>query len=318
MNNAKILIIGIAGGLAKITAKKLLQEYPNAQIYGVDMRSFYTDDPDFKNVKIKKIRYSRSHFEKLFRDHEFDYVFHLGRLSHSKVDSLSVEERLDFGVVGTKRILDLALKHGAKKIVMLSTFHVYGALSDNPAFIDEDMPLRASLKYPDLRDVVEMDQICSNWLWKHQNDISCVVLRPCNIIGPTINNTISKYLAYKHSPYPIDYNPMFQFMHEEDMARTIVKAADTFKTGIYNVAYDDVISLRNALRVSDNQGIPMLFGGLKIFARLMKTAVWTIPNYLVDYLMYSCLIDNTLLMENLPKSFYNYTSETTLKSLKNK
>lgn len=312
----KVLIIGITGHLAQLTAKRLISQYPDAKITGVDMRPAHFQDSSLKKIEFKKIRYSRSHFEKLFRDNTFDTVFHLGRLSHSKVNFLSLEEKLDIGVVGTKRILDLSLKSGVKKIVLLSTFHVYGALSDNPTFIDEDMPLRAALKYSDLRDVVEMDHAATNWMWKHQNDISCTVLRPCNIIGPKINNTISQYLSYKYAPYPIDYNPMFQFIHEEDMAKVIVLAGEKLPTGLFNVSYDDVISLRNALRVSGNNGIPTLFGGLRIFAKVLKSAVWKIPDYLMDYLMYSCLIDNTLLKKYIPKDFFKYNCETTLKSLK--
>lgn len=315
MRPQNILIIGISGSLAQKTAKEIFKSYPDAKITGVDIRNISLKDEELKSITTKKIRYSRSHFEKLFRDHSFDTVFHLGRISHSTVD-ISLDERLDIGVVGTKRILDLSLKSGVKKIVILSTFHVYGALSDNPTFIDEDMPLRASLKYPDLRDVVEMDQISTNWMWKHQNQISCVVLRPCNIIGPQIKNTISKFLSYKYSPYPIDYNPMFQFIHEEDMARVITFSGEHLPTGLFNVAYDDVIALRDALRTSGNKGIPTLFGGLKIVAKIIKPALGRIPDYLVDYLMYSCLIDNGLLKSYLPKEFFKYSSITSLKALK--
>lgn len=50
-------------------------------------------------------------------------------------------------------------------------------------FLKEDAPLRASFKYAELRDVVEMDQMCTNWMWKNQNNIETIVLRPSNIIG---------------------------------------------------------------------------------------------------------------------------------------
>ena len=51
-----------------------------------------------------------------------------------------------------------------------------GHFTINPVFITEDYPLKASIKYPELRDVVEMDQIATNWMWKNQNDIETIVL----------------------------------------------------------------------------------------------------------------------------------------------
>lgn len=79
--------------------------------------------------------------------------------------------------MGTNRILDLCERSGVAKVIILSTFHVYGALSDNSIFLGEDAPLRASIRHPELRDVIEMDQICTNWMWKNQKSISTVVLK---------------------------------------------------------------------------------------------------------------------------------------------
>lgn len=311
----KALIIGISGGLAKITAHLLTEKYPGIEIIGIDMRSTSLE-VDIPKVKIFKMKYTRSHFEKIFRDHEFDFVFHLGRLSHSRVDNVSMAERLDVGLTGTQRLLDLSLKAGVQKIVMLSTFHVYGALSDNSAFINEDMPLRASHKYGELRDVVDMDQITSNWMWKHQNEVSCVIFRPCNIIGPQVMNTMSQYLAYEYSPFPIDYNPMFQFIHEYDMAKLIVAATDKIPTGLYNASYNDVIPLRKALDIAGNKGVPTMFGALKMAAKIMKTASLKVPEYLIDYLMYSCIIDNQAIMKHLDDNFFRFTTEDALRSLR--
>ena len=181
----RVLIIGIVGGLAQILSRIILQNHPEWEIVGVDSRDTRKCD-DVKGLKKISMRYSRGNFEKLFRENQFDTVYHLGRISHSSNTQGDLERRLELSVMGTNRILDLCYRFEVKKVIILSTFHVYGALPDNSVFIHEEMPLRASLKYPELRDVVEMDQICTNWMWKFQNKISTVVLRPCNIIGNQI------------------------------------------------------------------------------------------------------------------------------------
>ena len=234
-----ILIIGMAGGLAKLTAKLIERKYPNINILGVDSRHS-TTETNKKNIEFRRIRYTRGNFEKIFRERSFDLVLHLGRMSHANNDHNSLIKRLDLNLMGTSRILDLALKHHVKKVIILSTYHVYGALHDNPVFIDENHPLRASIRCPELRDVVEMDQISTNWMWKNQNEIQTIVFRPCSIIGPQIQNTMSQYLTTSYVPVPIDFNPMFQFLHEFDMAQVLVESMVKVPTGIYNVAPNDV------------------------------------------------------------------------------
>ena len=310
-----ILIIGVAGGLAQSLCQRLHTEYPQAQIIGVDSRPL--EPSRLPNVSFQTFRYSRGNFENLFREHAFDLVYHLGRVSHTNlINQLSLAERLDLNIIGTSRILELCLRHEIKKIIILSTFHVYGALPDNPAFINEESFLRASIAYPELRDVVEMDQLASSWMWKHQNHIQTIVLRPCNILGPKIRNTFSRYLLNPWTPTPIDYNPMFQFIHESDMAFALQKCAALVPTGIYNVAPDAIISLKEARETLGVPGVPTSLFVLSHLADVYKRFNPKLPNYLLDYLKYACLIDSHELSRFLGNDFCKFTSKETLQQLK--
>jgi UDP-glucose 4-epimerase len=311
-----VLIIGMSGGLAQITAGLVAKKYPHAIITGVDSRPL-EEPKTCKNLVFKKMNFTRGNFEKLFRDNRFDVVFHLARMSHSQTSALSnLSQRLDLNLMGTKRILDLSLKHEVKKVVILSTFHVYGALADNPVFIKEDSPLKASIKYPELRDVVEMDQIATNWLWRYQGDIETIVLRPCNIIGPEIRNTMTQYLVTPYVPICMDFNPMFQFIHEYDMAHVLCSSLEKLPMGIYNVAPDECISIKKAKSFLEMSTLPVpslvLEGGI----RLVSSAIWNFPRYLTDYIKFSCILDNSLLKSHLGEDFCSYTTRDTLELCK--
>lgn len=315
----KVLVIGISGGLARLTAGLLLKENPKLEIIGIDSRPFRRDSSHptalEKKIQFLQIKYTRGQFESLFRENKFDAVFHLGRLSHAQLDTMSLSERLDLNVMGTNRILDLSLKHQVKKVLILSTFHVYGALNDNPVYMSEDHPLRASIKYPELRDVVEMDQICTNWMWKYQGKIETVVLRPCNIIGPQISNTMTRYLRTPYAPVPIDFNPMFQFIHEFDMARVMIHALRKMPTGVYNIASEETISLRQAKRIVAAPIMPVPLIALQPAARFLKFA-WSFPDYLLDYIKFSSIIDNTELKKHIPEDFFHFNTQDTLEQIR--
>jgi len=306
-----ILIIGIAGGLAHICARLLLKKYPHLHIIGVDNRST-KHLPKISNLQVQTMKYTRGQFEKLFRENKFDVVYHLGRLSHSSTSlRVSLAERLDLNIMGTGRILELSKKFQVKKVILLSTFHVYGALNDNPVYMKEDSPLRASIKYPELRDVTEMDQLATAWMWKNKDEISTVIFRPCNIIGPQIKNTIGQYLRSKYAPIGIDFNPMFQFIHEFDMSNILVHALEFLPTGIYNTAPDETITLHDAKKRVSGRSVMVPIIGLEMTAKFIKH-VWSFPDYLIDYIKYASIIDNSELKKYLPKDIFKFSTKETL------
>ena len=308
----RVLVIGMAGGLARLTVDHLLKTYPSASVIGVDSRPpgvIFKDD----RIQYLQMKYSRTNFEKLFRNHQFDVVLHLGRMTHVSVRP--DPDRLDLNLMGSNLILDRCLHFGVKKVVVLSTFHVYGALPDNTVFIQEDAPLRASIRYPELHDVVEMDRIATNWMWKHQKDIQMLVLRPCNIIGPQINNVISRYLKAKFMPIPFDYNPMMQFIHEDDMARIIVDSLRQVPTGVYNIAPDESIPLNVAKKYLGLPTVPTSMFFWSQIAQLVKKSVWPLPNYLIDYLKFSCIIENESLKQYLTAPLTRRSTMQTLAQL---
>ena len=314
LNNKSVLIIGIQGALAKITAELLIKNYPKVKIHGVDSREI-ENVPNRSQLSFQQMRYTRTNFEKMFREHQFDTILHLGRLGHSRSHG-NINKRIDINLVGTNTILELAHKFQCKKVVILSSHHVYGALPDNPMFLKEDSPLRGSFKYAELRDVVEMDQMCTNWMWKNQNQIETVVLRPCNIIGPQIKNSLTQFFKTPYAPLPIDYNPMFQFIHEFDMASVIVSSIELLKTGIYNVAGDDVISLQEAIKIIDVQKIKIPIIMVEQLAKFM-TPIWTFPHYLIDYLKYPTTLDNSELKKHLGNDIFRFNGKEALLLLKN-
>ncbi len=311
-----ILIIGMAGGLAQITAGLLIKAFPKIHITGVDPRPM-TESIKNKNIEYIQMSYTRSHFEKLFRDKKFDLVFHLARLGRSNANpGENLAQRLDLNLMETKRIMDLSLKFGVKKVIILSTYHVYGALPDNPVFITEDQPLKASIKYPELRDVVEMDQIATNWMWKNQKYIETIVFRPCTILGPQIQNTMTRYIMTNYVPICMDFNPMFQFIHEYDMANILVRSLTELPVGIYNVATDEVISIKTAKKLIRSKTISVPSLTLHTAAKLINIPFWSFPEYLIDYIQYPSIISNTLLKKHLGQNLFRYTTRETLELTK--
>lgn len=311
----KILIIGASGGLAQILIQILKSSEADVQILGIDNRS--TENlfraPGIEYIQMK---YTRGNFENLFRHHEFNTVYHLARQTHTSHTNSIINQRMDFAMLGTARILELCELNGVQNLIFLSTFHVYGALSDNPVFINENAPLRASLQFPELRDVVEMDQLCEAWMWKNQGKIKTVLLRPCNIIGTQVNNTMTRYLSGPISISPMDYAPHFQFLHEFDMANILYRSIKELTTGIYNIAADDFVSLEEAFKITKTKPLPIPMSMAAILNYALKRVKLDLPDYLISYLRYSCLISNGPIKKALGENFLRFSTRDALGAIR--
>ena len=118
----------------------------------------------------------------IFRTHRFHAVIHLGRVPVTATTRKSV--RYNINVLGTRNLLDLSIRHGVKNVIVVSTFHVYGAHQHNHLQITEEDPLRASQIFAELSDAVELDNASTMFLLKYRDKTRTIILRPVNIVGP--------------------------------------------------------------------------------------------------------------------------------------
>lgn len=278
----KILITGAAGSLAKYVIEKLKVDY---HIIGVDFRGLKAMHPDTVDYEVD---FNKRSFEDVFREHEFSAILHLGRI---KISELDRGRRFSSNVIGTERLLRLALKYGVEQTIVLSTYHVYGADPHNPSLIDEDFPLKAAGYAQDLVDAVELENLANIYLYKHP-ELNITVLRPCNISGAGINNSISRMLAQPLAPCVGGFSPLMQFIHVEDMASAVVQALAQNKPGIYNVAPDDWVAYQDALELAGCRRLflpPVPPSLTRTLASLMGG--FAPPSYLLDFFKYAVVID---------------------------
>ena len=134
-------------------------------------------------------------------------------------------------------------------------------------------------------------------MWKYP-ELNITILRPCNIIGPGVNNTLSQSLMQSRVPVLMGFSPMMQFIHLEDMADAIVVAFEQNHAGIYNVAPDDCVPYQTAVELCGckKQHIPSIPPKMPLLlSKLTKKEYF--PPHLLDYFKYAATIDGSLFRE---------------------
>jgi UDP-glucose 4-epimerase len=240
------------------------------------------------DVQIYRANYNKTRIEDIVRRHRPTHVLHLGRVGNLKEH---MNKRFDLNVVGSAKIMELCLKHQIERLVVLSTFHIYGAHPHNHIPILEDEPLRASATFPQIADAVQLDNMASQWVYRHRRP-STIVLRPANIVGPNIRNAVSTYLRQPALIYLLGYSPMWQFVHEADMVEAIMLALASDTAGVYNVAGSGEIPLLEALRITGARLIPLPGPLADLAIRLGRGVPRFIPTYLLDFLRYPVVVSD--------------------------
>lgn len=284
---ASYLITGIAGGLSQLVASQLVAR--GHEVVGIDYRPVPPLDGPLAELRTYRANYTKTIIEDVFKWHRFDAVLHLGRVGNLKE---SLGKRFDLNVVGSQKIMNLCVQHQVGRLVVLSTFHIYGAHPANHIPISEDEPLRAGTEFPQLADAIQLDNMASTWVYQHR-EVRIVVLRPTNVIGPHINNAMSSFLRMRTVPHLAGFNPMTDFLHEEDLASAILTAESGGRSGIFNIAGSGAVPWRTALGLCHAGTFPIPAGLVSLYLRVFSE----FPAYLINFFRYPCIITDQAFRE---------------------
>jgi UDP-glucose 4-epimerase len=277
----KVLIVGVARGHGRLLARRLSRDL---RVVGVDIDEWERRPAGapFYRTDVR----SRA-FEDALRKEMPDAVVHLGTVRHFRGPET---QRFDANVRGTRKLLDHCRSYGVKKLVVLSTSYVYGALPENPSFMAEDHPLLAGRNYPEIRDLVEVDSLATAFMWQYP-DIHTAILRPVPTLGYYSDNSIVSYLRSSRVVVMMGFNPMLQFMHEEDLVEAIAIALQRRLRGVYNVTGPGEVPLRIAIRETGGNPLPLPEQVARpLLARLFRLGLVRIPPGAIDYIKYPCTI----------------------------
>jgi len=273
----KVLITGIAGGQGRLLARRLLENY---EVCGADWVPW---EGHPRGVSVHAVDLRKKKFEDVVRTEMPSAVIHMAFIRHFRGDP---RRRHDVNVRGTKQLLDHCANYGVQKLVVLSSGYVYGAFPENPFYMDEDHPLSASRSYPEIRDLVEVDTLAQSFIWKYPHIRTCV-LRPANVLGYFVHSAIGSYLRMERIPTMMGFDPMMQFIHEEDVCEAIALALEHGLQGVFNVTGPGQVPLHTAITETGGKTLSLPEPVVRpLFNRMFQWGLWPFPPGAIDYLKY--------------------------------
>lgn len=232
------------------------------------------------------------------------------------VDStrMSGSQLHETNVIGTMNLLAAAgaADSPVRTLVVKSSGLVYGSTYRDPSWWREDMARTSQPKTRVERSLIEVEGYLRDFA--QDNPHVCVtLLRFANVLGNDIRTPITKALQLPFAPCIAGFDPMLQFVHEDDVIAAIEWAMRNQTPGVFNVAGDGKLPWSEVVAMCDRRVVPLLPVLTNLAAApLAAFGFVDLPPELLDLLRYGRGIDNRRLKETGFE--YRYTSAGAVES----
>ncbi|MEM9187664.1 MAG: NAD-dependent epimerase/dehydratase family protein [Myxococcota bacterium] len=276
----KVLVTGISGKIGQLVGLQLLEH--GYEVVGIDRRP-WLGAPDGVTVYETDIRKRAA--EDVFRRETPEAVIHMATVTHIKIHS---EDRYRINLFGTRAVFEYCSRYEVKQAIFVGRHTYYGAAPDSALYHTEDEPPMALETFPELADLVAADLYAGSALWRF-SDIDTAVLRICYSLGPARHGTLASFLRGPRVPTVLGFDPLFQFMHEDDIAKAIVAALSERIRGVFNVAGPQPIPISTIIQRTERKNTPVPEPLLRL--ALGRFGLPELPPGAVGHIKYPVVID---------------------------
>ncbi|HEX4822210.1 MAG TPA: NAD-dependent epimerase/dehydratase family protein [Acidimicrobiales bacterium] len=231
------------------------------------------------------------------------------------VDSTMMSSRTmhEINVIGTMNLFAAASAPGStvRNVVVKSSNLVYGASAKDPTWFSEETPRSSPAKTPVENSLLSVEGYVRDFAEDNPH-VNVTLLRYSNVLGPDIVTPASKALELPAVPSLFGFDPRFQFVHEDDVVRSIMFVLDNEVPGIYNVAGDGQLPWSEVAKICGKRTVPMPPFGMGLATAPLRRIGVDLPPEFLNLLKYGRGVDNRRFKRAGFK--YQYTSAGTVKA----
>ncbi len=259
-----VLITGISGYLGTLLARRIAREPEVEHLTGIDVKV-----PSFNSSKFTFYKHDvRQPLDNIFIENKIDTAVHLAFIV---VPIHNEKMSHDINIQGTKNFLAASAKAKALQVFYMGSHTEYGAFKDNPECFTEDMPLHPNPDYPYPCDKAAVDLMFQDFAKEHP-EICVTIGRTVAVTGPGGDACGIKELFTPVMVRAAGKNPLWQFIHEDDLAELIILLLKKKKAGIYNLTAEGGLTYSEMIKKLGKPSVTLpswlLYQGVKFSWKL--------------------------------------------------
>lgn len=284
-----IAITGLDNFVGRRLADRLLWHDPRLRIVGLDVRRPHRLEGRLRFQRVDLTEPTADvHLAEIFERERIEVVVHTAFRTTPTPD-LEYDHELE--TLGSLHLMHACVAAKVKRLVVASSTMLYGPWPDNPNYLSEDHVLRGHPDAHSVQNRVEVESMLADFCAR-QPSIDVTVLRCAWIMGPSYWDPVRRYLARPVVPTLLGYDPLLQFVHEEDCLHAFEAATLERHPGVFNVVGRGVVPLSTLLRSVGKRALalpsPLLYR-LRYYPSQSQTG--DAPAGFYDYLRYLWVAD---------------------------
>ena len=240
-----IAITGLGTFLGQRLAERLLESHDSLRLLGVGPRRplRLQGRVEFVSLDLTEPT-SDARLADILAEKGVDVLVHTA-FRHSPTPEVEYDHDLE--TVGTLHVMNACSAAKVGRLIVASSTMLYGPRADNPNFLTEEHPLRGHRGAHLVSNRVEMEGLLASWHRRHP-DVDLTVLRHCWIMGPSYDDHVVRFFERPVVPMLLGYDPLLQFIHEDDLVDVFERAALESHPGVFNVVGPGVLPLSTLWR----------------------------------------------------------------------
>jgi UDP-glucose 4-epimerase len=248
-----------------------------------------------------------------------DTVVHTGLI----VDPRRASPRVvhETNVIGTMNLIAACGGAGSpvRKLVVKSSTAIYGSEPDDPGIWSEDMRRRAPARDTFTRDLDEVEEYVNDFRVRKPEAV-VTLLRFANVLGAEHNTPFARLFDLPLIPTVFGFDPLLQFLHEDDAVAVLERAVLDEHHGTFNVAGSGVVVLSQAAHALGKPALPVLpFVGNGLAISLLNRVLPVgFPAHLVRLVQYGRVVETTALCAAFGDVVRHSSLETVVAHAKNR
>ena len=253
---SRIGITGISGYLGTLVLRKLEKREDVECIVGIDWKP-----PMYRPPKLEFSRRDiRDRFGDVLVQHKVDRAMHLAFAVRPGHDDGAARR---INIDGARNFLRACEEASVKGVLYLSSHTAYGPHPDNAIPLTETSPLRPIPSFQYSWDKAEADRMFQAFGQDHPG--RCVtVVRACSILGPNGAGSVSTGMFKSVMIRISGYDPLVQFLHEDDLAELLVMLILRGHRGVFNAGGSGPLRYREIIAGTGKPCIALPAGVLSV------------------------------------------------------
>ena len=292
----RILITGAAGFIGQQLLADLAVQQPNWTLFAADIREIPANLLR-GNVQPRLLDISQPEaVRKTVAECQPQAIVHLASVV-SPPPGMSEATLHAIDVEGTRAIVEAAAASGVEQLIITSSGAAYGYYPEHAEWIDEHDPLRGHNKFAYAKHKREVEELLVQARIAHPQ-LRQLILRPGTILGKRVNNQITDMFKKRAVLGIQGSDSRFVFIWDQDVVSIIRKGLEKGASGIFNLAGDGALSLREIAQILRKPYRPLPAGLIQGVLRVLKPL--RLSQYgpeQVDFLRYRPVLANRRLKE---------------------